>query len=116
MTVWAGLAARTKEFQRDSGMNQDLKQTLWAASVKRTDMAVVSDGFLNDVRNMKERTLAVELLERVPEGEVTSRFKPRWCGVPNSQEATDTVSRQAESLSADWFIVQALHGPTCSSR
>lgn len=46
-----------------------------AAGLKRPDIGVLSDEFLDDVRHMKERNLAVELLERLLNGEIRSRFK-----------------------------------------
>lgn len=46
-----------------------------AAGLKRPDIGVLSDEFLSDVRQMKERNLAVELLERLLKGEIKSRFK-----------------------------------------
>ena len=46
-----------------------------AAGLKRPDIGVLSDEFLEDVRHMKERNLAVELLERLLKSEIRSRFK-----------------------------------------
>jgi type I restriction enzyme R subunit len=46
-----------------------------AAGLKRPDIGVLSDEFLDDVRHMKERNLAVELLERLLKGQIKSRFK-----------------------------------------
>ncbi len=46
-----------------------------AAGLKRPDIGVLSEEFLEDVRHMKERNLAVELLERLLKGEIRSRFK-----------------------------------------
>ncbi|WP_441261147.1 type I restriction endonuclease subunit R [Bradyrhizobium sp. 521_C7_N1_3] len=46
-----------------------------AAGLKRPDIGVLSDEFLEDVRHMRERNLAVELLERLLRGEIKSRFK-----------------------------------------
>jgi type I restriction enzyme R subunit len=46
-----------------------------AAGLKRPDIGVLSDEFLEDVRHMKQRNLAVELLERLLKGEIRSRFK-----------------------------------------
>jgi type I restriction enzyme R subunit len=46
-----------------------------AAGLKRPDIGVLSDEFLEDVRHMRERNLAVELLERLLKGEIKSRFK-----------------------------------------
>jgi len=46
-----------------------------AAGLTRPDIGVLSDEFLEDVRHMRERNLAVELLERLLKGEIKSRFK-----------------------------------------
>lgn len=46
-----------------------------AAGLKRPDIGVLSDEFLQDVRHRKERNLAVELLERLLKGEIKARFK-----------------------------------------
>jgi type I restriction enzyme R subunit len=46
-----------------------------AAGLKRPDIGVLSDEFLEDVRHMKQRNLAVELLERLLKGAIKSRFK-----------------------------------------
>lgn len=46
-----------------------------AAGLRRPDIGVLSDEFLEDVRRMKERNLAVELLERLLKGEIKARFK-----------------------------------------
>ncbi|MEB2318678.1 MAG: type I restriction endonuclease subunit R [Pseudomonadota bacterium] len=46
-----------------------------AAGLKRPDIGILSDEFLDDVRHMKERNLAVELLERLLKGEIKARFK-----------------------------------------
>ncbi|KWH57161.1 type I restriction endonuclease subunit R [Burkholderia cepacia] len=46
-----------------------------AAGLKRPDISVLSDGFLEDVRHMQQRNLAVELLERLLKDQIKSRFK-----------------------------------------
>ncbi len=46
-----------------------------AAGLRRPDIGVLSDEFLDDVRHMEYRNLAVELLERLLKGEIKSRFK-----------------------------------------
>ncbi|RQQ36274.1 type I restriction endonuclease subunit R [Burkholderia stagnalis] len=46
-----------------------------AAGLKRPDISVLSDGFLEDVRHMRQRNLAVELLERLLKDQIKSRFK-----------------------------------------
>jgi type I restriction enzyme R subunit len=56
-------------------VSEDVIDIFSAAGLKRPDIGVLSDEFLDDVRHMKERNLAVELLERLLKGEIKSRFK-----------------------------------------
>lgn len=56
-------------------VSDDVIDIFAAAGLKRPDIGVLSDEFLEDVRQMKERNLAVELLERLLKGEIKSRFK-----------------------------------------
>jgi type I restriction enzyme R subunit len=42
--------------------------------VDKPNIGILDDAFLNDVRNLPERNLAVELLERLLEGEIRTRF------------------------------------------
>ena len=46
-----------------------------AAGLNRPDIGILSEEFLEDVRHMKERNLAVELLERLLRDDIRSRFK-----------------------------------------
>ena len=45
-----------------------------AAGLERPNIGILDDDFLTDVRNLPERNLAVELLERLLEGEIKTRF------------------------------------------
>ncbi|MES2016996.1 MAG: type I restriction endonuclease subunit R [Pseudomonadota bacterium] len=45
-----------------------------AAGLEKPNIGILDDDFLNEVRNLPERNLAVELLERLLEGEIKSRF------------------------------------------
>ena len=45
-----------------------------AAGLQKPDIGVLSDEFLNDVRHMKQRNLAVEVLERLLKDDIKSRF------------------------------------------
>jgi type I restriction enzyme R subunit len=56
-------------------VSDDVLDIFSAAGLKRPNIGVLSDEFLEDVRHMKERNLAVELLERLLKGEIKSRFK-----------------------------------------
>jgi type I restriction enzyme R subunit len=46
-----------------------------AAGLNKPNIGILSDEFLEDVRHMKERNLAVELLERLLKDEIKARFK-----------------------------------------
>lgn len=45
-----------------------------AAGLDKPNIGILDEDFLNDVRNLPERNLAVELLERLLEGEIKARF------------------------------------------
>jgi type I restriction enzyme, R subunit len=45
-----------------------------AAGLQRPDVGILSDEFLEDVRKLKERNLAVEVLERLLKGQIRSKF------------------------------------------
>ncbi|NEX60633.1 type I restriction endonuclease subunit R [Noviherbaspirillum galbum] len=45
-----------------------------AAGLEKPNIGILDDEFLDEVRNLPERNLAVELLERLLEGEIKSKF------------------------------------------
>jgi type I restriction enzyme, R subunit len=45
-----------------------------AAGLERPDEGILSDEFLEDVRKLKQKSLAVEVLERLLKGQIKSRF------------------------------------------
>jgi type I restriction enzyme R subunit len=45
-----------------------------ASGLKKPNVGILSDEFLEEVRRMKQRNLAVELLERLLKGEIRSRL------------------------------------------
>ena len=45
-----------------------------AVGLDKPNIGILDEAFLNEVRNLPERNLAVELLERLLEGEVKTRF------------------------------------------
>jgi type I restriction enzyme R subunit len=45
-----------------------------AVGLDKPNIGILDDGFLAEVRNLPEKNLAVELLERLMEGEIKSRF------------------------------------------
>jgi len=84
LTKHSGTDKKLTDEQKEHALRQILSRAVVsdevidifsAAGLKRPDIGVLSDEFLEDVRHMKERNLAVELLERLLKGEIKSRFK-----------------------------------------
>ena len=46
-----------------------------AAGIKKPDLSILSDDFLNEVRNMKRKNLALELLKKILKDEVKTKTK-----------------------------------------
>jgi len=83
LTKHAGTDKKLTDEQKEHALRQIISRAVVsdevidifsAAGLKRPDIGVLSDEFLEDVRHMKERNLAVELLERLLKGEIKSRF------------------------------------------
>ena len=84
LTKHAGADKKLTDEQREHALRQIISRAVVsdevidifaAAGLKRPDIGVLSNEFLEDVRHMKERNLAVELLERLLKGEIKTRFK-----------------------------------------
>ncbi len=84
LTKHAGADRKLTDEQKEHALRQIMSRAVVsdevvdifsAAGLKRPDIGILSDEFLDDVRHMKERNLAVELLERLLNGEIKSRFK-----------------------------------------
>ena len=67
--------ARAAADHQPAVVSDEVVDIFSAAGLTSPDIGVLSDEFLEDVRHMKERNLAVELLERLLKGEIKSRFK-----------------------------------------
>ena len=57
-----------------SVVSAEVTDIFGAAGLNRPNVGILSDEFLEDVRNLKERNLAVELLERLLKGQIKSRL------------------------------------------
>ncbi len=55
-------------------VSEDVVDVFEAAGLDKPNIGILDDEFLAEVRNLPERNLAVELLERLLEGEIKSRF------------------------------------------
>jgi type I restriction enzyme R subunit len=56
-------------------VSEEVVDIFAAAGLKRPDISILSDEFLADVRGMPRRNLAVELLEKLLNGEIRTRAK-----------------------------------------
>jgi type I restriction enzyme R subunit len=64
-------------FGRSSGravISSEVIDIFTAAGLKMPNVGILSDEFLEDVRRLKQKNLAVELLQRFLNGEIKSRF------------------------------------------
>ena len=55
-------------------VSEEVVDILDAVGLDKPNIGILDDAFLAEVRNLPERNLAVELLERLLEGEIKSRF------------------------------------------
>ena len=55
-------------------VSEDVVDIFDAAGLDKPNIGILDEDFLSEVRNLPERNLAVELLERLLEGEIKSRF------------------------------------------
>ena len=56
-------------------VSEDVVDIFEVAGLKKPDISILSDEFLDDVRHMEHRNLAVELLERLLKNEIKAKFK-----------------------------------------
>ena len=59
----------------DDILTDGVEDIFGLAGLDKPDISILSDEFLDDVRNMKERNLAVELVERLLNDKIKSRAK-----------------------------------------
>lgn len=55
-------------------VSEEVVDIFSAVGLDKPNIGILDEGFLNEVRNLPERNLAVELLERLLEGEIKARF------------------------------------------
>ena len=55
-------------------VSEEVVDIFSAVGLDKPNIGILDEGFLNDVRNLPERNLAIELLERLLEGEIKARF------------------------------------------
>ncbi len=77
-----------------------------AVGLEKPNIGLLDDAFLAQVRNLPERNLAVELLERLLEGEIKSKFAtnvisvPVLCDAPGSRSPSRPIIVGARNMAA----------------
>jgi type I restriction enzyme, R subunit len=61
-----------------------------AVGLDKPNIGLLDDDFLAQVRDLPERNLAVELLERLLQGEIKSRLPAAWCRTASSRKCWAT--------------------------
>ena len=81
-----------------------------AAGLKRPDISILSEAFLEDVRKLPQRNLAVDLLEKLLREEVKTRAKRNLVQARNfSEKLEDSIARyQARSIEMAQVIEELL--------
>jgi type I restriction enzyme R subunit len=68
-----------------------------AAGLKKPDISILSDEFLAEVRDMPQRNLAVELLQKLLKGEIKSRAKRNVVQARSFAELLDQAVRKYQN-------------------
>ncbi len=75
-------------------VSEEVVDVFEAVGLDKPNIGILDDAFLAEVRNLPERNLAVELLERLLEGEIKSRFAGNLVQVKKfSEMLTNVVKR-----------------------
>ena len=76
-----------------------------AAGLKRPDISILSEDFLHEVRNMKEKNLAVEMLRKLLEGEIKTRSKKNVVQSHSFAELLETALRRYRNRAVETALV-----------
>ena len=76
-----------------------------AAGLKRPDISILSEDFLHEVRNMKEKNLAVEMLRKLLEGEIKTRSKKNVVQSRSFAELLETALRRYRNRAVETALV-----------
>ncbi len=68
-----------------------------AAGIKKPDISILSDDFLNEVRNMKRKNLALELLKKILDDEIKSRTKKNFIQSKKLSEMLDAAIKKYQN-------------------
>ncbi len=68
-----------------------------AAGIKKPDISILSDDFLDEVRNMKRKNLAMELLKKILDDEIKTRTKKNFIQSKKLSEMLDAAIKKYQN-------------------
>ena len=72
-----------------------------AAGLKKPDISILSDEFMDEVRGMKQRNLAVELLQKLLKGEIAARRRKNIVQARSFAEMLEDTIRRYQSRAVE---------------
>jgi type I restriction enzyme R subunit len=78
-------------------VSEDVVDVFEAVGLDKPNIGILDDAFLAEVRNLPERNLAVELLERLLEGEIKTRFAGNLVQVKKFSELLGNVVKRYQN-------------------
>jgi len=78
-------------------VSEDVVDIFDAVGLDKPNIGILDDAFLEEVRNLPERNLAVELLERLLAGEVRSRFSSNIVQQKKFSDLLDSVVKRYQN-------------------
>ena len=80
-----------------------------AVGIKKPDISILSDEFLEEVRNMKHKNLAIELLKKLLSNEIKTRTKRNFIQSEKLSEMLEaTIKKYENNLLTTKEVIQAL--------
>jgi type I restriction enzyme R subunit len=65
-----------------------------AAGIKKPDISILSEEFLQEIRNMKHKNIAVEVLKKLINDEIKGRLRTNFVKSKSLMESLDTLIRK----------------------
>jgi len=88
-----------------------------AAGLKKPDISILSDEFLAEVRGMPQRNLAIEMLRKLLEGEIRTRFRKNIVQARSFAELLETSIRKYQNRAIETAqVIEELIRLACEMR
>lgn len=93
--------AAIRQIVSRSIVSDEVVDVFSAAGIEKPEISILSDRFLEDVRNLPQRNLAVELLERLLAGEIKRREKRNVVQARSFREMLEEAIRRYQNRSIE---------------